>query len=173
MPPRERPLPKWVVMGRVAAPYGVRGGFHVQTFTEALDGLADYPRWWLGHGSDLKEYAVAECRIHSGSLIARLEGITDREVMNALRGSDIAIPRDELPEPDENEVYWSDLVGLEVRNLQNEIVGRVTEMIETGANDVMVVEGPQGKTLIPYVEGVLQSVSVAQGQVVVDWGLDY
>ena len=160
-------------MGRVSAPYGVRGWFRVQGFTGELDGLAAYPRWWLGHDPSYREYPVAEWRVHGGALVARLEGVSDRKEAEALWGLDIAIPRDQLPPAAENEFYWADLIGLEVVNLQGEPLGRVTDMIETGANDVMVVQGAERQRLIPYLQDVILQVSLKEGRVLVDWGLDY
>jgi 16S rRNA processing protein RimM len=160
-------------MGRVGAPYGVRGWFRVQSFTEAPDGLADYPHWWIGHDPSYKECRLLDCRMHAGALVAYLEGVDDRTAVQAMQGSDIAIPRDQLPEAEEGEIYWADLMGLEVVNLAGESLGKIADMVETGANDVMVVQGPEKRTLIPYVEPVVARVDLAQGRVTVDWGLDY
>ncbi len=160
-------------MGRIAAPYGVHGWVRVQSFTGKPDGLAAYPRWWLGHEPAYKEYAVAEWRVHGGALVARLEGAMDRTFAESLWGLDIAVPREQLPPTAENEFYWADLIGLEVVNLAGERLGQVVDMIETGANDVMVVQGMERQHLIPYLQDVILQVTLKEKRVVVDWELDY
>ena len=163
-------------MGRVSAPYGIRGWFRIQSYTGSLDGLAAYPRWWLGSGSgfrEYREYEVAEWRVHGGALVARLEGVTDRSQAESLKGQEIAVPRDQLPPAGKNEYYWADLVGLKVNTLSGESLGEVVEMLGTGANDVLVVQQGERRRLIPFVDDVVRDVRLAEGVMVVDWGADY
>lgn len=159
-------------MGRVAAPFGVHGWVKIQPFTEEVDGLADFPGWWLGDGKSWREVAVKHCAVHGVTLLASLEGVTGREAAAALKGQQVAVPRDALPAPSKNEYYWSDLIGLEVVNLQGEQFGKVSGLLETGANDVLVVQG-EVERLIPFIEQYVIEVDLAGGQVRVDWGSDY
>ena len=159
-------------MGRIMAPYGVQGWVKLRTFTQEPDGLAEFPVWWLSRGDDWQAYPVAETRMHGGGLVARLEGVEDRDAAFRLCGLEIAVPRDELPTPAQDEYYWADLIGLEVRNLQGEVLGRIQALLETGANDVLVVRG-ECERLLPYVPTVVLKVDVAGGQMIVDWGVDY
>lgn len=160
-------------MGRIGAPYGVKGWFHVQPFTAQPDGLSHYPHWWLGRVEPYREREVAESRLLGAKFVARLAGIEDREEALKLQGVEIAIPRDLLPPSQPGEVYWTDLMGLAVVNLQGESLGRIVDRIETGAQDVMVVEGNGKRLLIPFVEPLVREVDLADGQVTVDWGLDF
>lgn len=162
-------------MGRVGAPYGVKGWFRVQTFTQAQDALADYPIWWIGPSTQaLRECSVESWRLHAGDLVVKLAGIEDRTAAEALRALIIAIPRTQLPPIGAEEYYWSDLVGLAVLNTQGERLGVVRELLETGANDVLVVQDESGlERLIPFVEPVIQAVSVPLREIRVEWGLDY
>lgn len=159
-------------MGRIAAPFGIRGWVKVQPFTEEIDGLLDFPLWHLGRGEQWREVAVLEADVHHKTLVARLDGCNDRDAAAALKGLEVAVTREALPAAAENEYYWSDLIGLEVVNAQGEVLGKVADMLETGANDVMVVAGERER-LIPFVAQVILEVDLAAGRINVDWGADY
>ena len=159
-------------MGRVTVPYGVRGWVNVQPDTEMLDGLFDYPVWWIQADGVWREFSVEEAKVHGDHLVARLAGVLDRDQAFRLKGKPIAVPREQLPEPDEDEYYWSDLIGLEVENLQQLNLGRITDVFATGANDVMVVNGERER-LIPYVEQVVQQVDIDAKRMIVDWDADF
>jgi 16S rRNA processing protein RimM len=177
-----------VVMGRIAGPYGVLGWIKVFPYTEYVDGLADYPAWWLGSsGGDGKwrEVKVNEYAIHGNLLTASLEHCLDRTAAMRLKGLQIAIPRSQLPvlsNTGEDGYYWSDLIGLEVVNLQGESLGKVTGLLETGANDVLQVKGPkksegegksEGERLIPFIDQVIVKVDLTASRITADWDLDY
>ena len=89
------------------------------------------------------------------------------------KGLLIAVPRDSLPEQPEGEYYWSDLVGLSVENLAGEKFGNVDSLLETGANDVLVVKGESGEKLIPFIDSVIKHVSLKDKTIRVDWQADY
>jgi len=167
-----------VVMGRVAIPYGVHGWVKIQTFTEAVDSLLDYPVWWIdvpdksGTPDHWRECKVEEGKVHTNTLVARLEGITDRDLALALKGKQIAVPRSALPEPEADEYYWSDLIGLEVQNLQQVNFGRIDDVFATGSNDVLVVQGERQR-LIPFTAQVVREVDTAAGKMLVDWDADF
>lgn len=169
-----------VVMGHVMGPFGVSGWIKVFPYTENVDGLLDYPVWWLGKGDgDWREVKVARCEIHGNILTAVFEQCADRGAAMRLKGMQIAIPRSRLPvlsESGEDGYYWSDLIGLEVVNLQNEELGKVTGLLETGANDVLQVQSlKEGKRekLIPFVSQVIVKVDLDACRITVDWGRDY
>jgi 16S rRNA processing protein RimM len=159
-------------MGRVAAPFGVKGWVRVQVFTEALDSLLDYPTWWVGRDENWREQQVEEADVHGRTLVARLAGCEDREAAAALTGAQIAVPQSELPEPGAGEYYWRDLQGLRVANLQGQELGTVSHLLETGAHGVLVVKGDRER-LIPFVDAYVVKVDLAQGELVVDWGADF
>lgn len=159
-------------MGRVAAPYGVRGWIKVQTLTESVTTLLDHESWWLGLRGRWSAHRLAEGRVHGNGLVARVEGITDREAAAFVRGAAIAVPRSALPAPAQGEYYWTDLIGLSVVNRNGADLGRVAEIFSTGANDVVVVRGDRER-LIPFVEPVLLGVELERGRLLVDWEPDY
>ncbi len=161
-----------VIMGRVVAPYGVLGWLKVLPDTELIDGLFDYKRWWVGKGKDWREVKVNAGKVHNDVLLVKLEGVNDREAALGCKGQQIAVPRDALPTLAEDEVYWSDLIGLIVRNQQDIEFGKIVDVFETGANDVIVVQGDIER-LIPYTAQTVIDVNVAQQSMLVDWDKDY
>ncbi|OGA53291.1 MAG: ribosome maturation factor RimM [Betaproteobacteria bacterium RIFCSPLOWO2_12_FULL_62_58] len=161
-----------VVMGRVSAPFGVKGWIKVQPFTAAAANLLSYTVWWLGGGGGWLKYAVADVQVHGRSVVAQLEGCEDREAAARFRGMQVAIPRDALPTTDANEFYWADLIGLKVVNSAARDLGQVVRILETGANDVLVVEGERER-LIPFIADVIRKVDLAGGVITVDWGADF
>jgi 16S rRNA processing protein RimM len=161
-----------VVMGRVAAPFGVKGWIKVQPFTQTLDGLLQYPAWWLGREGQWRESRLEGGSVHGRSLLAKLRGCDDREAAARLKGLEIAVPRSALPASEEGEHYWSDLVGLQVLNREGVALGQVAGLLETGASQVLVVQGERER-LIPFVEPVVVAVDVPGGRLTVDWGADF
>jgi 16S rRNA processing protein RimM len=164
-------------MGRVAGPYGVRGFVRIQVYTETLDSLLDFEEWLVGRQGGWEHRKVLEADVHGGGLVARFEGINTPEAARVLRGSDVAILRGDLPAPEEDEVYWIDLIGCAVINREGTELGQVTNLLETGANDVLVVVAGSGEVrverLIPYVAQVVESVDVPARSIRVDWGEDF
>ncbi|NOU26093.1 MAG: ribosome maturation factor RimM [Methylotenera sp.] len=178
-----------VIMGRVVAPYGVFGWLKVVPDTEAFDGLFDYDTWWLGKGNDWREMVVETAKIHNDVLVVKLEGIDDRDAAFACKGKQIAVPRDALPEPEKNEYYWSDLIGVHVKNKQDIDFGLIVDVFETGANDVIAVRAdaiqPEASTdkavakekpqerLIPFIDAIVLEVDIAAKTMLVDWDADF
>lgn len=164
-----------VVMGRVVAPYGVLGWLKVLPDTETIDGLFDYDTWWLGKDNDWRELEVETAKVHNDVLVVKLKGINDRDAAFACKGKQIAVPRAALPAPEENEYYWSDLIGLRVKNKQDVDFGVITEVFETGANDVLVVkeEEKSQERLLPFIASVVLEVDLVAKTMLVDWDADF
>jgi 16S rRNA processing protein RimM len=163
-----------VVMGRVAAAQGLLGWIKVQVFTEHLDALAEYRAWHLGSDKlPWREFKVLECKPHTKVLVAKLDGISDRTAAEKCKGMLIAVPRSSLPKANEDEYYWSDLIGLTVINLQGEQLGTVDHLLDMGANDVLCVRNEDAEILIPFLTHVVQQVSLDEKTIRVDWQADY
>lgn len=162
-----------VIMGRVAAPYAVRGWIKVQPFTAATDSLLDYSIWQIGKQGAWQPYRVLEGKVHGQFLLIQLEGVNERNAAEALQGRDIAVARAERPPAGEGEYYWDDLIGLEVVNSLGESLGKITALLESGAHDIMKVQAGQLERLIPFTAPVVQDVSLDAGRIVVEWGLDW
>jgi 16S rRNA processing protein RimM len=161
-----------VIMGRIVAPYGVLGWLKVLPDTELIDGLFEYSTWWIGKGSDWREVKLKTGKVHNDVLLVNLEGINDRDDAVACKGQQVAVPREALPTLAEDEVYWSDLIGLMVKNQQGVEFGSIVDVFETGANDVIVVKGDVER-LIPYTAQTVIDVNVAQRTMLVDWDKDF
>lgn len=155
------------------APWGVKGALKIEPFDSGSGSLCKHSAWWVGKPGKLGEVAVAECRAHGAYLVARFEGCSNPEQAAAYRGAEVALKREDLPEPAEHEFYQIDLIGLEVVNERGERLGRVVGFITTGANDVMRVEHESGERLVPATAEVIRKVNLAAGTVEVDWGADW
>ena len=163
-----------VIMGRIAAAHGIRGLVKIQPFTEYLDSLLDYRTWWIGHEhGPWREVKVEQCEAHSKTLVAQLPDCPDRTAAEKLKGLLIAVPRSSLPKQDEGEYYWSDLIGLAVVNEAGVTLGAVANLLETGANEVLSVQGDGGEILIPFVASAIKQVDLKSRTIRVDWSADY
>jgi 16S rRNA processing protein RimM len=161
-----------VVMGRIVAPYGILGWIKVKPDTEQLDGLLAYKTWLIGKGTDWLEVKLEKAKVHNNVLHVKLLGVNDRDAAFACKGKQVAVPKTVLPKLVNNEYYWSDLVGVVVKNQQGVDFGKVTEVFETGANDVVVVKG-EVERLIPFIAQTILEVSLDNQTMLVDWDEDF
>jgi 16S rRNA processing protein RimM len=159
-------------MGRIAAPFGIKGWVKVQPYSDDPGTLMDFESWRVGRGELQVHYTVEAIQDHSSALVAKLAGIDDRDAAYALRGQEISVPRSALPPPEENEFYWSDLIGLTAFNREGLELGKVDSLMETGAHDLLVIKGKR-EYLVPFVDHFVGKVDVAAGRIEVDWSEDY
>jgi len=160
-------------MGRVSGVYGVRGWLKVRSDCEPAERLLDYSPWQLESAAGWRSYAVEEGRAHGQGLVVKLAGVADRDQARALGGADIAVLRSQLPALEADEYYWNDLVGLGVVTVEGEALGRVTGLMATGANDVLVVSGDRER-LIPFIpDQVVVEVDAQSRRIEVDWDPDF
>ena len=177
-----------VVLGRIGAAYGIKGWFHLHPFADDPERWLELPTWWVSQSEPDSEglaswHAVkpTEMRAHGDGIVAQLVETPDRTAAEALRGFWIGAPRDLLPEPESEVYYWADLVGLPVINTQNELLGIVDRLIETGANAVLIVKDPATpqaqERLIPFVGEIVKEIvkptADQDGRIIADWGLDW
>lgn len=166
----EQPGVEMVIMGRISGLYGVRGWVKVFSYTEPREQILDYSPWYLRHGGRWQAYTLAGGRRQGKGVAAHLNGVNDRDAAAALVDAEIAVSRQQLPTPPSGEYYWRDLIGLEVVTLQGDCLGRVDHLLETGANDVLVVRDGERERLIPYVpDVVVRRVDLTGGLIEVDW----
>ena len=161
-----------LILGRISGLFGVRGWVKVYSYTDPREAVLNYDRWLLSGKDGWREATVAEGKRHGKTVIVRIEGYDDRDEAAGLIGTEIGVPRDTLPEAEGDQYYWSDLEGLQVVNREGSVLGKVDYLLETGANDVMVVKGEQER-LIPFViDKVVLGVDLAKGEISVDWEWD-
>lgn len=161
-------------MGYIANAFGIQGWVKIKTATEYSDSLDEYTQVYL----KLKDGTILSKKIEKsfardGVFHAKLAGVDDRDAAFALKGTIVAVDREEFPDLDEDEFYWVDLIGLSVINVQGESLGIVKDLLETGANDVLVAKLEQEERLIPFVAQYVVKVDMQNKQIIVDWGLDY
>lgn len=162
-----------VVLGYVSGVHGLKGWVKVFSYTDPRHAILDYRPWRLvKEGGEPRSVSIERGQPHGKTIIAALPGIASPETARALVGSEIRVLRAEMPESEAGTWYWSDLLGLAVINREGTTLGTVKQMIETGANDVMVLAGERER-LIPFVlEQVVQDVDLAKREIHVDWHVD-
>jgi len=161
-----------VILGRISGLFGVKGWVKVYSYTEPREAVLNYDRWLLSGKNGWQEATVAEGQRHGKTVIVRINGYDDRDQAAGLIGTEIGVPRDALPEADSDHYYWSDLEGLSVVHRDGTEIGKVDHLLETGANDVMVVKG-ETERLVPFVmDKVVLGVDLVKGEIRVDWEWD-
>jgi 16S rRNA processing protein RimM len=161
-----------VVMGRILGPFGVAGWVKVKAFTESPEGLGEFASWVVHTPEGWRDMPIEEFEVHSKGPVAKLAGCDDRDGTEKLRGSDVAVTREQLGEAGEGSLYWVDLIGLEVVDEGGVILGKVEELFETGETSVMVVKGERER-MIPFVAGYVKAVDRGAKRITVDWKADY
>lgn len=167
-----------IVLGKITSVHGVRGEVKIYSFTDPIDNLLDYSHWTLKRDGEVRQMDLVSGRLQGKVLVARLKGLDDREVARELAGFEICIPRAQLPNLDDGEFYWHQLVGLKVIDMQGQLFGRIDHLLETGSNDVIVVKPCPGslddrERLLPYTEQCVQRIDLAAGEMQVDWDADF
>jgi 16S rRNA processing protein RimM len=163
-----------VTIGRISGLFGVKGWLKVQSYTDPRENIMNYNPWLLRLGEEWQTFDVEAVQTHGKSIIAKLRQVVDRDEAAGLLRSEIAIKREQLPALAENEYYWRDLQGLTVLNLAGVVLGKVEYLLETGANDVLVVRQDEREILIPYAPGeIVHAVDLANREMRVDWEADY
>lgn len=168
----------FIVLGKIVGAYGVQGWVRVHPFADDPAAWGRMKSWWLGRedvpADTWREVGVHRCRTQGDALVAQLDGVADRNAAEALKGVLLGAPREALPATGEDEYYWADLVGLEVVNGRGESLGRVRELIESGASDVLVVVSGDGtERLLPFVDAVVRKVDIGAGRIGVEWEADW
>lgn len=159
-----------IVVGKISGVFGVKGWVKVYSWTDPRDGIGAYNPWLLRQGSqDWRKVEIEAARDQAKTVIAKITGIDDRDAAMLLNGSEIGIYKSQLEALQQNEFFWRDLIGLRVVGQQGALLGRVDSIMETGANDVLVVKGDD-QYLIPWVLGQsVVEIDIEKGEIQVDW----
>ena len=170
MSEKQAPL---ITLGAINGVYGVKGWVKVFSFTDPKENILDYKTWYVVKNNQQQICHVEDGKRHGKGVIVKLKGFDDREVAAKLLKSEVMVSREELPKLANGEYYWNDLQGLQVINLQQTALGHIDHMMETGANDVMVVKGEKQR-LIPFVQGLyVKNIDLENKVLVVDWPEDF
>lgn len=163
----------FVVLGRITGVSGLRGGVKIHSYTRPRAQIFSYDPWYVRQHGHCAEYHARSMDQGGKALVAEISGITDRDAAQALAGAEIGVRREQLPEPAPGEFYQTDLIGMEVRDASATCLGRVQEIRETGANDVLLVVG-QTTLLVPLVMGhIVRHIDLDNGVIEVDWNPEY
>jgi len=160
-------------MGEVIGLFGVRGWVKVYSYTRPTEGILAYRCWQVHVQGEWRAFEVAEAHVQGKGLVARLRGYESREHAAELVGSRIGIGASDLPPLAPGEYYWSQLEGLRVVNVAGEELGTVSHLVETGANDVLVVKQGRRERLIPYTRNAIRGVDLARHEICVDWDKEF
>ena len=156
-----------MIMGTVVRVHGLGGALRVRSYAESPRSFDQLERVLLcpEEGSERWE-GVEWIKPHSKGILLKLDGVNSPETAKLLVGAEIGIDRCDLPDLQDGEYFWTDLIGLTVRTKAGRLIGRVANMFETGANDVIVVEGSLGEVLIPAVETAIEAIDLNAGEIV-------
>lgn len=163
----------WVAMGYIKGAFGIKGWLKVKADTEFADSLFDYPEWQLRRDGDVRTVTLADGKAVGDELQVKFVGIDDRDAAALLRGYTVEIAREAFAPAEEDEYYWADLVGMKVLNREGAELGVVANLMDTGAHDILVVNGAFGQKLIPFVSHYIDDVNTESRVITADWGTDY
>lgn len=167
---------EYIPVGKISGVFGVKGWVKVFSFTEPRENILQYKPLYVHRHGDWLPIDVNGGQLQGKAVVMSLENVIDREQAMALIGSELAIKRSQLVATEDDEFYWADLIGLSVINTEEQLLGQVDHLLETGANDVLVVNGiePDTQYLIPFVlEKTVLNVDLENKQIRVDWQTDY
>jgi 16S rRNA processing protein RimM len=170
-----------VQVGHIAGAYGLRGGIRVSPYSADADALLNVKTWWLDKPA-LHPVQVRSAKYHSGDVTATLVDVADRSIAEALKGATVQVSRADFPALPEDEYYWSDLIGLDVVNVQGEALGKVADMMSNGPQSILRIVPPLDSNapdtkveerLVPFVDQFVKTVDLKARLITLDWGLDY
>jgi 16S rRNA processing protein RimM len=166
---------EFVPVGKISGAFGVKGWMKIYSFTEPRANILQYSPLFISRHGEWIEVEVSGGHSQGKGIVMGLAQVTDRDQVTPLIGAELAIKKSQLAPAEEGEYYWSDLVGLMVINHQNQTLGKVDHLVETGANDVLVVLDEQrNERLIPFVlDEIVEKVDLDSQTIHVDWDVDY
>jgi 16S rRNA processing protein RimM len=173
-----KPADDLMVIGKIVSVHGVRGEVKVFSFTDPIENLLEYKTWTLRHEGKTRQVEMISGRSQNKVLVAKLKGLDDREEARLLAGYEICVARSLLPDLTDGDYYWYQLEGLQVINGEGQVLGKVDHLLETGANDVMVVKPCAGslddrERLLPYTDDCVQAIDLDAGIMRVEWDADF
>ncbi|EOS92711.1 ribosome maturation factor RimM [Erwinia tracheiphila] len=165
-----------LIMGKMGSAYGIRGWLKVFSSTEDAESIFDYQPWFIQRASQWELIELEGWKRHNQDMIIKVKGIDDRDAATLLTNCEIVVDSEQLPALDNGDYYWKDLIGCQVVTTQGYELGRITDLMETGSNDVLVVKANlkdafgAKERLIPFLDGeVIKNVDLTTGTIEVDW----
>ncbi|MGZ4955478.1 MAG: ribosome maturation factor RimM [Methylobacter sp.] len=162
-----------ISVGKISGVFGIKGWVKVFSFTDPRENILTYSPWLLKKGDETKTVNVVDGQLQGKTIVAQLAGVNDRDQAASLMGWDIFITQDQLPKTAKGEYYWSQLIGLNVETIDGVQLGVVDSLLETGANDVIIVQGERER-VIPFLQGqTVMNVDLDAGRIIVDWDPEF
>jgi 16S rRNA processing protein RimM len=165
--------PSIITLGKFASVFGIKGWIKIQSFTDPAENIFTYPSWLLQKRNHWHPIEVEEHKHHGKGYIVKVKNYDNREDAKALTNLNIGIQKSDLASTNADEFYWSDLMGMEVYNRQEQHLGTVVQLIETASNDVFIVDGDNKRHLIPHVTDVVDHIDLKEKKITVDWDKDF
>ncbi len=164
---------KKIHVGKITGAHGIKGWLKIISFTSPPENIIQYSSWIIQKDGKEQVYAVVEGKQNNDKIIVKLRNVDNRTQAEKLKNSGIKIMRSEFPILGDQKYYWSDLEGLKVINMEQELIGILDSLFETGANDVLVVNGKNNKRiLIPFVlDEIIKEVNIDLEYIKVDWSI--
>ena len=147
-----------IVVGKLGATYGIKGWLKVFSYTEDAESIFSFQPWLVKVKGEWKELHVESWKRHGQGLVAKIEGLNVREDAQMFTNAEVSVMADQLPTLSEDEFYWRELFGMQVFTTKGYDLGKVTDLLETGSNDVLVIKANlkdafgQKERLVPYLE---------------------
>ena len=165
---------KKIYLGKITGVHGIKGWLKIQSFSSPPENILNYPSWIINNQGEEELYSIEQGRKQNNKIVVKLEKIDDRNTAESLINSKIQILRSDLPKLSNENYYWSDLVGLSVLSSEEKVIGKIESLIETGANDVMVIITLKDeRILIPFVmHEIIKEVNVELNYIKIDWSIE-
>ncbi len=164
--PDKQPEPRYLVLGRVLRPHGIKGEVRMEVMTSYPEHVATLKHVYVG--PEHRPYVLESARTHQGTLLLKLQGVDDRNAAEALHDQTVEVALEDAVPLEEGEYYYFQLLGMAVETDAGEALGEVTDVLEVpGGNDVYVVQGPRGELLIPAIASVVQSLDLTGRRMVI------
>ena len=161
-------------VGEISGVFGIKGWVKIFSLTDPRENILSYSPWLLKKNGEIKEVWPVDGKRQGKSIVAKIDGVSDRNDAESYYGWEILIKKNQLPETEEGVFYWTDLVGLSVETELGVAFGKVSSLLETGANDVLVVNDGEQERLIPFINHqVIKKIDLDNKQMIVDWDPDF
>ncbi|MDO9049691.1 MAG: ribosome maturation factor RimM [Methylobacter sp.] len=162
-----------ISVGKISGVFGVKGWVKVFSFTDPRENILTYSPWLLKKSGETKTVNFVDGQLQGKTIVAQLTGVNDRDQAASLMGWDVFITQEQLPKAAKGEYYWSELIGLNVETIDGVQLGVVDSLLETGANDVIIVQGERER-VIPFLQGqTIINIDLGAGKIIVDWDPEF
>lgn len=167
-----KPLADKVLIAKINGIFGVNGWVKVYSYSDPIENILSYKKFFTNKDSKFTELSVLDKKKQAKTIIFKIKDINNPDAARLLMGADIYIDKSQLANLKEDEYYWYQLKGLKVINNKNIILGKVDYLLNTAANDVLVIKGDRER-LIPYTDDVIVKVDLKTNKIIVSWDEDF